>query len=132
VVDNAAMRLVAAPRHFDVILTENMFGDILSDEAAMLTGSIGMLPSASLGSDGPGLFEPVHGSAPDIAGTGIANPLAMFLSAALMLRHGLSMEPQASAIESAVDKALADGLRTPDLGGAASTAEATQAVLQHL
>src|SRR5205807_2538033 len=84
-VDNAAMRLIAAPRHFDVILTENMFGDILSDEAAMLTGSIGMLPSASLGGDGPGLFEPVHGSAPDIAGTGAANPLAMFLSAALML-----------------------------------------------
>ena len=83
------MRLVAAPRHFDVILTENMFGDILSDEAAMLTGSIGMLPSASLGGDGPGLFEPVHGSAPDIAGTGAANPLAMFLSAAMMLRHGL-------------------------------------------
>ena len=129
-VDNTAMRLIAAPRHFDVILTENMFGDILSDEAAMLTGSIGMLPS--LGDGGPGVFEPVHGSAPDIAGTGAANPLAIFLSAALMLRHGLSMEPQASAIESAVDKALADGLRTPDLGGAASTAEATQAVFQYL
>ena len=98
----------------------------------MLTGSIGMLPSASLGDGGPGVFEPVHGSAPDIAGTGAANPLAIFLSAALMLRHGLSMEPQASAIESAVDKALADGLRTPDLGGAASTAEATQAVFQYL
>ena len=90
-VDNAAMQLVSAPRHFDVILTENLFGDILSDEAAMLTGSIGMLPSASLGAEGdPGLFEPVHGSAPDIAGRGIANPLAMFLSAALMLRHGLA------------------------------------------
>ena len=88
-VDNAAMQLVSAPRHFDVILTENLFGDILSDEAAMLTGSIGMLPSASLGAEGdPGVFEPVHGSAPDIAGQGIANPLAMFLSAALMLRHG--------------------------------------------
>src|SRR4029077_1806975 len=84
-VDNVAMQLVAAPRHFDVIVTENMFGDILSDEAAMITGSIGMLPSASLGGDGPGLFEPIHGSAPDIAGTGAANPLAMFLSAALML-----------------------------------------------
>ncbi len=131
-VDNAAMRLIAAPRHFDVILTENMFGDILSDEAAMLTGSIGMLPSASLGGDGPGLFEPVHGSAPDIAGTGAANPLAMFLSAALMLRHGLTMETEATAIESAVDRALADGLRTPDLGGGATTAEATQAVLKHL
>jgi len=131
-VDNAAMRLIAAPRHFDVILTENMFGDILSDEAAMLTGSIGMLPSASLGAGGPGVFEPVHGSAPDIAGSGAANPLAMFLSAAMMLRHGLAMEEQAAAIESAVDRALADGLRTADLGGSASTAEATQAVLKHI
>jgi 3-isopropylmalate dehydrogenase len=131
-VDNAAMRLVAAPRHFDVILTENMFGDILSDEAAMLTGSIGMLPSASLGADGPGLFEPVHGSAPDIAGTGSANPLAMFLSAALLLRHGLAMEAQAAAVESAVDRALAEGLRTLDLGGKATTEQATRAVLKHL
>ena len=131
-VDNAAMRLIAAPRHFEVILTENMFGDILSDEAAMLTGSIGMLPSASLGGDGPGLFEPVHGSAPDIAGTGAANPLAMFLSAAMMLRHGLALEAQAAAVESAVERALAEGLRTRDLGGAATTAQATQAVLQHL
>jgi 3-isopropylmalate dehydrogenase len=131
-VDNAAMRLIAAPRHFDVILTENMFGDILSDEAAMLTGSIGMLPSASLGADGPGLFEPVHGSAPDIAGTGAANPLAMILSAALMLRYGFGMEPQAASVESAVDRALAEGLRTPDLGGRATTAEATRAVLQRL
>jgi 3-isopropylmalate dehydrogenase len=131
-VDNAAMRLIAAPRHFEVILTENMFGDILSDEAAMLTGSIGMLPSASLGGDGPGLFEPVHGSAPDIAGTGAANPLAMFLSAAMMLRHGLALEGQASSVESAVDRALAEGLRTRDLGGAATTAEATQAILKHL
>ncbi|MGZ6617982.1 MAG: 3-isopropylmalate dehydrogenase [Solirubrobacteraceae bacterium] len=134
-VDNAAMRLVAAPRHFDVILTENMFGDILSDEAAMLTGSIGMLPSASLGIGDPptpGVFEPVHGSAPDIAGTGAANPLAMFLSAAMMLRHGLSLEEPATAIESAVDRALADGLRTADLGGNATTAEATQAVLSNL
>ena len=131
-VDNAAMKLIAAPRHFDVILTENMFGDILSDEAAMLTGSIGMLPSASLGADGPGVFEPVHGSAPDIAGTGAANPLAMFLSAAMMLRHGFAMEAQAAALESAVDRALAEGLRTQDLGGGASTAKATQTVLQHL
>jgi 3-isopropylmalate dehydrogenase len=131
-VDNAAMRLIAAPRHFDVLLTENMFGDILSDEAAMLTGSIGMLPSASLGADGPGVFEPVHGSAPDIAGQGIANPLAMILSAALLLRHGLSREPEAAAIESAVDRALSDGLRTTDLGGSATTAQATEAVLAHL
>jgi 3-isopropylmalate dehydrogenase len=131
-VDNAAMRLVAAPRHFEVIVTENMFGDILSDEAAMLTGSLGMLPSASLGESAPGVFEPVHGSAPDIAGTGVANPLAMFLSAALMLRHGFGMETEAASVESAVDRALAEGLRTPDLGGDATTAQATQAVLQHL
>jgi 3-isopropylmalate dehydrogenase len=132
-VDNAAMQLVASPRHFDVIVTENMFGDILSDEAAMLTGSIGMLPSASLGEEGtPGLFEPVHGSAPDIAGQGIANPLAMILSAALMLRHGLAREEAAAALESAVDRALAGGLRTADLGGTATTAEATDAVLKEL
>ena len=153
-VDNAAMQLVSAPRDFDVILTENMFGDILSDEAAMLTGSIGLLPSASLGgptrspdgspggqaggsnpggqAGGPGLFEPVHGSAPDIAGQGIANPLAMFLSAALMLRHGLGLESEAAAVESAVERALGDGLRTPDLGGAAGTAEATRSVLDHI
>ena len=131
-VDSAAMKLVAAPRHFDVILTENMFGDILSDEAAMLTGSLGMLPSASLGEGGPGVFEPVHGSAPDIAGKGIANPLATFLSAALMLRHGLGMEAEAAAVESAVDRALAGGLRTADLGGSATTAEATDAVLGEL
>jgi 3-isopropylmalate dehydrogenase len=131
-VDNAAMQLISNPAHFDVIVTENMFGDILSDEAAMLTGSIGLLPSASLGGDGPGLFEPVHGSAPDIAGQGIANPLAMFLSAALMLRHGLAMENEAATVESAVDRALADGLRTRDLGGTATTDDAAQAVLNHL
>jgi 3-isopropylmalate dehydrogenase len=131
-VDNAAMQLVSAPRHFDTILTENMFGDILSDEAAMITGSIGMLPSASLGADGPGLFEPVHGSAPDIAGQGIANPLAMFLSAALMLRHGLGLESEAAAVESAVERALADGLRPPDLEGNATTVEVTGAVLADL
>jgi 3-isopropylmalate dehydrogenase len=131
-VDNAAMQIVSAPAKFDVIVTENMFGDILSDEAAMLTGSIGMLPSASLGDGGPGLFEPVHGSAPDIAGTGAANPLAMFLSAALMLRHGLEMEAEAAAVESAVDKALAQGLRTADLGGTATTREASRAVLEHI
>jgi 3-isopropylmalate dehydrogenase len=131
-VDNAAMQLVATPARFDVILTENMFGDILSDEAAMITGSIGMLPSASLGAGGPGVFEPVHGSAPDIAGQGIANPLAMFLSVALLLRHGLGLESEATAVESAVDRALAEGLRTRDLGGDATTAQATAAVLAHL
>jgi 3-isopropylmalate dehydrogenase len=98
-----------------VILTENMFGDILSDESAMLTGSLGMLPSASLGGDGPGLFEPVHGSAPDIAGTGTANPLATFLSVALMLRHGLDRGEDANRVEAAVEAVLERGLRTPDL-----------------
>jgi 3-isopropylmalate dehydrogenase len=134
-VDNAAMQLVATPRHFDVIVTENMFGDILSDEAAMLTGSIGLLPSASLGASDPptpGVFEPVHGSAPDIAGQGVANPLAMILSAALMLRHGLGREDVAARIESAVDRALDAGLRTRDLGGEATTADATVAVLKEL
>jgi 3-isopropylmalate dehydrogenase len=114
-VDNAAMQLVADPARFDVILTENMFGDILSDEAAMLTGSLGMLPSASLGDGGPGVFEPVHGSAPDIAGKGIANPLAAFLSVAMMLRHGLDRPDDAEAVEVAVEGTLARGLRTPDL-----------------
>jgi len=131
-VDNAAMQLIANPSDFEVIVTENMFGDILSDEAAMLTGSIGLLPSASLGGEGPSLFEPVHGSAPDIAGRGVANPLAMFLSAAMLLRHGFAMEEEATAVESAVDRALADGLRTPDLGGSATTADAAQAVLNQL
>jgi 3-isopropylmalate dehydrogenase len=114
-VDNAAMQLVSDPTGFDVLLTENMFGDILSDEAAMLTGSLGMLPSASLGISRPGLFEPVHGSAPDIAGKGIANPLATFLSVALMLRHGLDLAEEAAAVEDAVETALAKGVRTPDL-----------------
>ncbi|MCP9488427.1 MAG: 3-isopropylmalate dehydrogenase [Solirubrobacteraceae bacterium MAG38_C4-C5] len=135
-VDNAAMQLVSRPADFDVIVTENLFGDILSDEAAMLTGSIGMLPSASLGGAGgpgsPGLFEPVHGSAPDIAATGAANPLAMLLSTALMLHHGLGLQAQAAALESAVDRALDAGLRTRDLGGTATTNEATRAVLDHL
>jgi 3-isopropylmalate dehydrogenase len=114
-VDNAAMQLVARPAHFDVLLTENMFGDILSDEAAMIAGSIGLLASASLGSGGPGLYEPVHGSAPDIVGRGVANPLAMFGSIALMLRHSLAMEGPATAVESAIDTVLERGLRTPDL-----------------
>ena len=115
-----------------MILTENMFGDILSDEAAMLTGSIGTLPSASLGERPPGLFEPVHGSAPDIAGTGRANPLAMLGSVAMMLRHGLGREDQAAGLESAVDRALDGGLRTADLGGEATTEEAMKAVLANL
>ena len=131
-VDNAAMQLVNAPRHFDTILTENMFGDILSDEAAMLTGSLGMLPSASLGANAPGLFEPAHGSAPDIAGTGMANPLAMLASVAMMLRHGFSLETEAAALESAIDRALEGGLRTPDLGGDATTEDAVRTVLSNL
>ncbi len=119
-VDTCAMELMRAPRRFDVILTENMFGDILSDEASQLTGSIGMLPSASLG-DGAGLFEPVHGSAQDIAGTGQANPLAAILSAALLLRYALEAEAPAAAIEAAVDRALAAGKRTKDLHTPATT-----------
>jgi 3-isopropylmalate dehydrogenase len=136
-VDNAAMQLVSRPADFDVIVTENLFGDILSDESAMLTGSLGMLPSASLGAEGkPGLFEPVHGSAPDIAGKGIANPLATFLSAAMLLRHGLDRADDAARIESAVDAVLECGLRTPDLAAAGEspvgTAEMTAAVLAEL
>jgi 3-isopropylmalate dehydrogenase len=136
-VDNAAMQLVSRPADFDVIVTENLFGDILSDESAMLTGSLGMLPSASLGAEGePGLFEPVHGSAPDIAGRGIANPLATFLSAAMMLRHGLDLPDEAARIDAAVDAVLDRGLRTPDLAGeretAAGTGEVTEAVLAEL
>jgi 3-isopropylmalate dehydrogenase len=131
-VDNAAMQLVSHPSRFDVIVTENMFGDILSDEAAMLTGSLGMLPSASLGDGGPGLFEPVHGSAPDIAGQGVANPLATFLSAAMLLRDGLGLEAEAAAVEAAVAAALGTGMRTADLGGKAGTVEITDAVLAEL
>lgn len=114
-VDNAAMQLVKAPKKFDVIVTGNMFGDILSDEAAMLTGSIGMLPSASLNADNRGLYEPSHGSAPDIAGQGVANPLATILSAAMMLRFSLNQPEAADRIESAVKSVLAQGLRTADI-----------------
>lgn len=114
-VDNAAMQLVKAPKNFDVIVTGNMFGDILSDEAAMLTGSIGMLPSASLDANNKGLYEPSHGSAPDIAGKGIANPLATILSAAMMLRYTLGKAEQADRIENAVKQVLAQGLRTGDI-----------------
>ncbi len=131
-VDNAAMQLVSNPTGFDVIVTENLFGDILSDEAAMLTGSLGMLPSASLGEGGPGLYEPVHGSAPDIAGTGKANPLATLLSVAMMLRYGLGMHDEADRLDKAVDFVLAEGLRTPDLGGETTTEQMTDAVLAAL
>jgi len=136
-VDNAAMQLVRAPKQFDVIVTGNMFGDILSDEAAMLTGSIGMLPSASLDEQGKGLYEPCHGSAPDIAGQGVANPLATILSAAMMLRHSFGWEEAAARIERAVRAVLAQGLRTRDifepgtrLVGTAEMGEAVVAALR--
>lgn len=116
-IDNAAMQLVRSPRQFDVIVTGNMFGDILSDEASMITGSIGMLPSASLGHGKNGLYEPIHGSAPDIAGQDRANPLAAILSAAMMLRHSLSLPEAADAIEAAVEAALREGYRTADIAG---------------
>lgn len=131
-VDNAAMQIVRDPSQFDVVVTENMFGDILSDEASQITGSIGMLPSASLRADGFGMYEPIHGSAPDIAGRGIANPLATILSAAMLLRHSFGLAAEADAVESAVGRALADGVRTNDLGGAATCAEMGAAVRSRL
>jgi len=124
-VDNAAMQLVRAPKKFDVVVTGNLFGDILSDEAAMLTGSIGMLPSASLNASNQGLYEPSHGSAPDIAGKGIANPLATILSAAMMLRFSLNQEAAAQRIEAAVKSVLAQGLRTADIFSAGTTRVST-------
>ncbi len=127
-VDNAAMQLVKAPKSFDVIVTGNMFGDILSDEAAMLTGSIGMLPSASLDAHGKGLYEPSHGSAPDIAGQGVANPLATILSAAMMLRYTLNQVAAADRIEQAVKAVLSQGLRTADIDGHASGGQTTRRV----
>jgi 3-isopropylmalate dehydrogenase len=120
-VDNAAMQLVKAPKKFDVVVTGNMFGDILSDEAAMLTGSIGMLPSASLNASNQGLYEPSHGSAPDIAGQGIANPLATIMSAAMMLRFSLNQAEAADRIEAAVARVLEQGLRTPDIHSEGTT-----------
>jgi 3-isopropylmalate dehydrogenase len=130
-VDNAGMQLVLAPRRFDVLLTENTFGDILSDVAAGVTGGLGLAASASLGDGRPGIFEPVHGSAPDIAGRGIANPAAMLRSAALMLAHGLGRPEEAAALEGAVDRAVAEA-RTPDLGGAATTEDVVAVVLRAL
>jgi 3-isopropylmalate dehydrogenase len=114
-VDNCAMQLVRNPKQFDVIVTGNLFGDILSDEASMLTGSIGMLPSASMDAKGKGLYEPIHGSAPDIAGKGVANPLATILSAAMMLRYSLGRATEAARVEAAVRKVLRSGLRTADI-----------------
>ena len=130
-VDNAAMQLATTPGRFDVIVTENMFGDILSDLAAAVTGGLGLAPSASLGDDGPGLFEPVHGSAPDIAGAGIANPAAMLRSTALLLEHGFGRRQEAAALDEAVDQALSQA-PTRDIGGRATTAEVTDAVVRAL
>ncbi|HEY7955976.1 MAG TPA: 3-isopropylmalate dehydrogenase [Polyangia bacterium] len=127
-VDSAAMKLIANAASFDVIVTENLFGDILTDEAAVLAGSLGLLPSASLGDGTLGLYEPIHGSAPDIAGKNIANPIGTILSAALLLRHSLGLAKEALAIERAVDRAIDDGLRTADLGGTVSTSEMGQAI----
>ena len=130
-VDNAAMQLVRAPKQFDVMVTSNMFGDILSDAAAMLTGSIGMLPSASLDASGKGMYEPIHGSAPDIAGQGIANPLAAFLSAAMLLDH-IGSRQAAAGVRAAVTEVLRHGPYTPDLGGDAGTTELTDMVKWHI
>ena len=127
-VDSMAMHLLSRPKSFDVVVTSNMFGDILTDEASMLPGSLGMLPSASLGSSGPGLYEPIHGSAPDIAGKGIANPLATILAAAMLLRHSLNLEAEAAAIETAVKKVLAQGFRTADLAPKGSLTLGTIAI----
>ena len=131
-VDNAAMQLVRNPGQFDVIVTGNLFGDILSDQASMCAGSIGMLPSAALNGSGKGLYEPIHGSAPDIAGQGKANPCATILSAAMLLRYSLGMDEAADRIEAAVTAALVSGARTADLGGSLSTAQMGDAVLKAL
>jgi len=131
-VDTAAMRLVTGPAWLDVVVTENMFGDILTDEASVLAGSMGMLPSASIGAGGPGLYEPIHGSAPDIAGKGIANPIGTILSAAMLLRHSLSLPTEAALIEAAVDRTITEGCRTADLGGKLTTREMAAEILKRL
>ncbi len=131
-VDSAAMRLITQASSFDVIVTGNMFGDILSDEASVLTGSLGLLPSASLGDGSLGLYEPIHGSAPDIAGKGIANPMGTILSAAMLLRHSLDLETEAAAVEQAVFDAVTDGTRTKDLGGSLGTTAAGDAICAKL
>lgn len=131
-VDTAAMRLISNPAGFDVVVTENMFGDILTDEAAVLSGSMGVLPSASLGTGRPGLYEPIHGSAPDIAGKGIANPVGTILSAAFLLRYSLKLEEEARQLEAAVEKAIDLGQTTVDLGGSYTTSQVTDAIIHHL
>ncbi len=131
-VDTASMRLITSPSSFDILVTENTFGDILTDEASVLVGSMGMLPSASLGDNRPGLFEPIHGSAPDIAGKGVANPVGSILSAALLLRYGLNLEREARAIETAVDRAITDGNRTMDLKGTLTTKQMRDAIIDRI
>ncbi len=131
-VDTAAMKLITAPASMDVIVTENTFGDILTDEASVLAGSMGMLPSASLGASGPGLYEPIHGSAPDIAGKDVAHPVGTILSAALLLRHSLGLESEAAAIERAVDAAISAGARTSDLGGKLNTRQMADEIIKNL
>lgn len=131
-VDSAAMLMITRPAHFDVLVTENLFGDILSDEASVLPGTLGVMPSASHSANGPSLYEPIHGSAPDIAGQGIANPVSMILSVAMMLRESFGQEEGAVRIEQAVDAAFKQGVLTADLGGRASTQEMTQAIIKNL
>jgi 3-isopropylmalate dehydrogenase len=131
-VDTASMRLITGPAWMDVVVTENMFGDILTDEASVLAGSMGMLPSASLGEAGPGLFEPIHGSAPDIAGQGIANPVGTILSSAMLLRHSLGLEVEAASIEKAVEQSITDGARTVDVGGKLNTKQMADEIIARL
>jgi 3-isopropylmalate dehydrogenase len=131
-VDTASMRLISSPGSFDVLVTENMFGDILTDEASVLVGSMGMIPSASLGKTNPGVFEPIHGSAPDIAGRGTANPIGTVLSAALLLRYSLGLEEEAAVVEAAVDRAIVEGYRTADIGGTLGTREMTNGIIKFL
>jgi len=131
-VDTASMRLITNPANLDVVVTENMFGDILTDEASVLAGSMGLLPSASISTSGPGLYEPIHGSAPDIAGKGIANPVGTILSLALLLRYSLKLEPEAFAIENAVERAIAVGARTEDIGGKLSSKQMTDEIITNI
>jgi len=131
-VDTASMRLITGPAWMDVVVTENMFGDILTDEASVLAGSMGMLPSASLGESGVGLYEPIHGSAPDIAGRGIANPIGTILSSAMMLRHSLKLEAEAASLEKAVDQTITEGARTADIGGKLTTRQVTDEIIRNL
>ncbi len=131
-VDTASMRLITGPAWMDVVVTENMFGDILTDEASVLAGSMGMLPSASLGESGPGLYEPIHGSAPDIAGKGIANPVGTILSTAMMLRHSFSLEAEAASIEKAVEQTVTGGARTTDIGGKLTTRQMADEIIKNL